>query len=95
MVLQSWCIHAAGYSRKRDHGSVDLNRLELLPADLLEARLRELSVLGSHMVKTDVELEALGAAVAAPSSHVAVVKGRGRGRGRPRGGHTPTSAEPV
>ena len=69
---------------KRDHGSVDLSRLELLPAGLLEARLRELSVLGPRMVKTDAFLDALGATVAAPSSsNVAAGKGRGRGRGRP------------
>lgn len=63
LVLQNWCIQARAYSRKRDHGSVSLHAMELLPVGLLEARLLELPV--PHMVKTDAELDALDAVSAA------------------------------
>lgn len=69
LLLMTWCLQYSAYSRKRDHGALQLRAVEVLPLEVLNSRLAEVpQAPPAREVKTDVELDAEEAAAAvAPS----------------------------
>ena len=61
LMVMNWCVRCTAFTRKRDHGALQLRDVELLPLAVLTARLQVMPPPG--LVQTDAELYVADAAV--------------------------------
>lgn len=81
--LMSWCLTAATFSRKRDHGAVQTRFMDALPLPALDAQLTTLP-LPPAILKTDVDLDAEAATQGEVEDVAPAAKKPPRGKKRPR-----------
>jgi hypothetical protein len=65
LMVMNWCVRCTAFTRKRDHGALQLRDVELLPLAVLTARLQDMPPPG--LVQTDAELDVADAAVSCRS----------------------------